>query len=179
MRRAVLMSSVVLGLLTSGAQAQAPGKDDIIKQLMPAKPLTRSIGRTRKIEVVSGEQEKVLAEVKDLPSINIRVLFGIDSDRLTPEGEVALKPLGEALKDPKLATYRMLIAGHTDAAGSPEHNQHLSERRARSVREYLVATYLIAPSRLEAMGFGYKKLADPGKPLDQVNRRVEVVNLTQ
>ena len=66
MRRAALMSGIVLGLLTTGAHAQAPAKDDIIKQLTPAKPLTRSLKATRKIEVVSGEQEKVLAEVKAL-----------------------------------------------------------------------------------------------------------------
>lgn len=177
MRRAMLMSSVVVALSTAGAYAQTPSKDDIIRQLTPTKPLTRSL--KRKIEVVPGDQEKVLEEVKDMPSTNIRVLFGIDSDRLTPEGEMALKPLGEALKDPKLVTFRMLIGGHTDAAGSADHNQFLSERRAKSVREYLVATYAISPVRLEAMGFGFRKLADPGKPFDGINRRVEVVNLAQ
>ena len=179
MRRVALISCVAFGFAGGSAHAQAPGKDDIIQQLTPAKPLTRSLARTRKIEVVSGKQEEVLKEVAALPSINIRVLFAIDSDRLTPEGEAALRPLGEALKDPKLSSFRMLIAGHTDAAGSAEHNQNLSERRAQSVRAYLVGTHLIAPSRLEAMGFGFKKLANPTNPLDQANRRVEVVNLTQ
>lgn len=180
MRVAVLVSSVALFILSaSGASAQTPGKDDIINQLTPKQPLTRAIRPTRAIKVEAGEPEKILAEVKTMPSIDIRVLFGIDSDRLTPEGEAALKPLGEALKDPKLASFRILLLGHTDAAGSPYYNDNLSERRAQSVKGYLISTYLIDPSRLQAQGVGFRKLADPARPLDQVNRRVEVVNISQ
>lgn len=168
------------GLLTSPASAQAPQKDDIINSLAP-KPLTRSLGgaKTRKIEVVGAAPEAILEEVKGLPSIAIRVLFATDSDRLTLDGEAALRPLGEALRDPRLSSSRLLIGGHTDAAGSDLYNQDLSERRAQSVRRYLVQTYGVNIAQLEARGFGFKKLADPLRPLDGVNRRVEVVNLTQ
>lgn len=182
MRRSVLMTClVVLSVSGLGAQAQTPAKDDIIKQLMPEGPKTRSITgpRSRKIEVVAGQEEKVIEEVKNLPKIAIRVLFAIGSDRLTPEGEVALKPLGEALKDPKMADVRVLIGGHTDIVGSAEYNQVLSERRAASVKHYLIESYQIPVARLESMGFGFKNLADPKDPTGQVNRRVEVVNLSQ
>ena len=88
-----------------------------------------------------------------------------------------LKPLGEALKDPRLAKARFLIGGHTDAKGSDDYNQNLSERRARSVQTHLVATFGIDPARVRPMGFGERSLADAAQPEDGVNRRVEIVNL--
>lgn len=180
--------SILVCVAWCSASAAEPGKEDIVRQLLPqSRPqLTRGLGflqgptrsATRQIVVEPGREEQVLAETKDLPSVNIRVLFGYDSAVLTPEGAASLKPLGEALADPRLQGSRFLIGGHTDARGSDEYNQALSERRARSVREHLIATYRVSPTQLEAMGFGKRKLADPTRPEDPVNRRVEVVNLT-
>ena len=103
--------------------------------------------------------------------------FEYNSDRLTPEGVMALAPLGEALQDPRLKGFRFLIAGHTDAKGSDRHNEDLSQRRARAVREHLTVQYRVEPSRLTSMGFGRRQLADPSRPEDPVNRRVEVINM--
>ena len=180
MRNAILMSGAVLiGLWGGPASSQTLGKDDFLRQLAPPER-TRSVGlKVRRIEVVAGQQDKVIAETRTLPTATIKVTFGLVSDLLTPEGEAALRALGEALADPKLLSSRMLIGGHTDARGSEQHNQDLSERRARSVREFLVAQFKIAPTRLEVMGFAFRKLADPAHPEDGVNRRVEVTNLTQ
>ena len=54
---------------------------------------------------------------------------------------------------------------------------NLSQRRARTVRDYLVSTFNIEPGRLESQGLGETTLADPGNPTSGVNRRVEVTNL--
>ena len=69
----------------------------------------------------------------------------------------------------------ILIEGHTDASGSEEYNQSLSEKRAKSVKDYLTAQGVDA-SRLIMMGYGEAQpIADnetaEGK---QKNRRVEV-----
>ena len=45
-----------------------------------------------------------------------------------------------------------LVIGHTDAKGSNEYNQKLSERRAKSVRTYLIETYLFFQERSNQLG---------------------------
>jgi outer membrane protein OmpA-like peptidoglycan-associated protein len=88
-----------------------------------------------------------------------------------------LKRLGAALKDTRLSGYRFRIAGHTDARGSQEYNQKLSERRAGAVRNYIVFQYDLEPDRIETVGFGKSQLLDSSKPEDGINRRVQVINL--
>lgn len=66
------------------------------------------------------------------------------------------------------------IFGYTDSSGKPEYNLTLSERRAESVKNYLISKGLVA-SRFQTSGFG---IADPIAPNDTPdgmakNRRVE------
>lgn len=72
---------------------------------------------------------------------------------------------------------KLLIEGHTDNTGSAEINQSLSEKRAEAVKAYLVSTFGIDASRLEAKGFGASKpVASNDTPEGrQQNRRVELV----
>ena len=86
--------------------------------------------------------------------------------------------MGTALRDPRLAAFSFLIAGHTDAKGGVEFNQKLSERRADAVRSYLIAQFGIAAERLSAKGYGKSQLLDPANPEDGVNRRVQIINIT-
>lgn len=77
------------------------------------------------------------------------------------------------------ATLRISIEGHTDATGDDAHNLSLSERRALSVRTFLVEQYGIAGERLEAKGLGEAKPVDGNDTPEgrQNNRRVELVKL--
>ena len=70
-----------------------------------------------------------------------------------------------------------MVAGHTDAAGSEAYNQDLSERRADSIKRYLVDKYGINGTDLVTVGYGESKLKDPSQPMAEVNRRVQVVNM--
>lgn len=67
------------------------------------------------------------------------------------------------------------VAGHTDSTGSDAYNQQLSERRARTVADYLTARG-VQPTRLLAVGAGEQyPVADNGTPEGrQQNRRVEL-----
>ena len=63
--------------------------------------------------------------------ITLDIRFDNNSDRLTQGTEAQLDALGSALESAQLARARFLIAGHTSATGSAEHNRKLSEARAR------------------------------------------------
>lgn len=68
------------------------------------------------------------------------------------------------------------IQGHTDAEGTPEGNQVLSERRANAALEYLVRSGL-PTHRIKAVGFGATRPMAPNDTPDSraMNRRVEII----
>jgi len=69
----------------------------------------------------------------------------------------------------------VVVAGHTDSVGSEQYNQTLSERRARSVADYLLSKGVLE-ARIESTGFGEKyPVADNGNDQGRtLNRRVEL-----
>ena len=102
------------------------------------------------------------------------VLFDTGKSDLRVEAQVALAKLsGIVLNYPSL---RLGIEGHTDSTGSSELNQTLSEKRAGSVRDYLVSQGLDAGT-LTAQGFGMDRPAADNKTAEgrQKNRRVEII----
>ena len=107
-------------------------------------------------------------------SINIEVYFEFDSAVLTSTAIEQLKPLGDALSSADLESGRYLIIGHTDAKGSASYNQTLSEKRAASVRKYLVQRFPVQPNALVSIGLGETQLKRPKEPNAAINRRVEV-----
>jgi outer membrane protein OmpA-like peptidoglycan-associated protein len=68
------------------------------------------------------------------------------------------------------------IEGHTDSVGTDEYNQQLSERRASSVRNFLVQNG-VPPTSVSAMGFGEAQPVATNNTAEgrQTNRRVELV----
>jgi outer membrane protein OmpA-like peptidoglycan-associated protein len=153
-------------------------KDELLRSLKPSGPATRSL-RTRQIVVVPGKEAEVLDKHKDLPKISLSIEFKFNSDRLTEAGDRQLHVLADALRDPTLRGYHFLLAGHTDARGSAEYNQRLSERRALAVKDFLVVAAHLDPAKLSTVGFGEQRMLDPQDPDSPRNRRVEVINLLQ
>ncbi|MBF0408078.1 MAG: OmpA family protein [Candidatus Riflebacteria bacterium] len=86
------------------------------------------------------------------------VHFNFDKSTLTEAAKVILKRTIQILKDNPET--RVRISGYTSASGSDEYNQRLSERRARSVENYLVNEGFIAADRLSTIGYGE---ANPAK----------------
>jgi OOP family OmpA-OmpF porin len=78
--------------------------------------------------------------------------FEFDKSTLTPEAKTILKRNILVLKENPKAKVR--IAGYTSAAGTEEYNQALSERRAKSVQDYLISEGVITKSRLVTVGHG-------------------------
>jgi outer membrane protein OmpA-like peptidoglycan-associated protein len=73
-------------------------------------------------------------------------------------------------------TLRLEIEGHTDSVGTEVFNQALSERRAETVRNYLIQQGVPEPST-SAIGFGKSRPVAPNETPEgrQLNRRVELV----
>lgn len=113
-----------------------------------------------------------------LPNIEVEVLFFLDSAGLSNRAFATLAILGRALADERLGQQVFLIAGHTDASGPADYNLALSERRAHSVRDFLIKNFGIAENRLLARGFGPSRLKAPDHPFSRLNRRVQIVNWT-
>jgi len=100
------------------------------------------------------------------------VQFSFDSAEILPGARAQLDALAQGIRLlPALKT--VVIEGHTDAVGTDQYNDQLSQRRAYAVKRYLVAEHRIDPSRLRAVGMGkYEPL--PGKdPVAAENRRVQ------
>ncbi|MCP4343956.1 MAG: OmpA family protein [Desulfobacterales bacterium] len=101
------------------------------------------------------------------------VLFDFDKRNIKPEFYSDLDEVVEILKkNPEL---KIEIEGHTDNKGTAAHNKILSEKRAGSVREYLVKKG-IEPERLSSSGYGFSRPADTNATSEgrALNRRVEL-----
>jgi len=108
--------------------------------------------------------------------IDLNIPFEFDSSELQAQATAQLKQLRAALTSDALSRDQFVVAGHTDARGSAQHNQQLSMRRAEAVKRYLVDNGVPA-QRLQAVGYGSEHLAVPDRPDDPSNRRVEIRNL--
>ena len=125
--------------------------------------------------------ENALGRVADTQQTARGVIVNL-SDILFETGQAVLRPqarevlsriAGVLLVAP---TYALSIEGHTDAVGSDDYNQQLSERRAASVRDYL-AEAQVSPDVMRIAGFGKARpMATNDTPEGrQRNRRVEIV----
>lgn len=102
------------------------------------------------------------------------VLFDVNQATLKPGAKEKLaKVSGVLLAYP---TLHLTVEGYTDSTGSEDYNQKLSERRADSVRDYLVSNG-ISDSNIEAHGYGESRPVATNDTAAgrQQNRRVELV----
>lgn len=104
------------------------------------------------------------------------LLFPTNSSYLTEKAKVELSKLSKLLINDSAREVR--VDGHTDATGTAEYNQWLSEKRAASVKKFLEDAG-VASSRISTNGLGQSApVADNKTPEGrQQNRRVEVIIL--
>ena len=141
----------------------------------PAIERLKAIRRARGLNLQ--EREELALLTRDSPQIDLTIYFAFDSDRIEPQAAETLDRLGRALGNPDLRGRGFGIFGHTDAVGSAQYNQALSERRAEAVRRYLVANFRIDADSLLPVGFGFERLKNAQNPRADENRRVQIVNL--
>lgn len=134
-----------------------------------------------KEELIASEDRTIDAKNMEMKSIKLGepytindILFATASDELTGRSKFILKQFGRFLKENE--NISVLIQGHTDNIGDPNKNLTLSERRAKSVRNYLEQIG-IGKNRLEAEGYGDTQPKVPNTTPEnrQKNRRTDFV----
>ncbi len=100
------------------------------------------------------------------------IYFDYDKSNIRPEFQPVLENISKWLA--KNAGQQLLVEGHCDERGTDEYNLALGERRALSVRRYLVALGVLA-DRLHTISYGEEKPAVPGsnEAAWSKNRRAE------
>ena len=129
-------------------------KNEVTAKLLPAEAMRKALDTTGHVALY--------------------VNFDTDKTVVKPDsGPLLAEVLKLLTADPSL---KLTVEGHTDNAGTPAHNQTLSQGRADAVMRILIADG-IDPARLQARGFGQAKpIADNAAEDGRAkNRRVELV----
>ena len=193
------LALLALGAIVSPALAAELNQQQIIEKLKTPK-LTRSlsgpaavaptpalspsdltfINRIRKTRSLSsGDRQQVAEIARSRPTVDLEINFEYNSAAVNPSAESQVHSLGKALTSSELAGSVFMLGGHTDARGSDTYNQKLSERRAETVKAFLISTYKIPAENLVSAGYGESELKNKANPNAAENRRVQIVNMAQ
>ncbi len=105
----------------------------------------------------------ILASISK-PQVVENIFYDFDKATLRPESKQALDEMAQMLRDNPNVTIEM--GSHTDRHGTDAYNADLSDRRAKSVVDYLIAAG-IAPDRLKWQGYGESR---PKTVTKRINR---------
>jgi len=190
-----LKSAVLIAALAAGSMIPAPRgfaqrvrdltstnltSDKLVNVLTPKGARPRGIGL--KPPECTHFREQASRGIELAPKADIAAIaveFEVNSSDLTPRAQKTLDTLGSALGSAELKPCCFEIQGYTDAKGSAEYNQKLSEERALSVISYLAEHAGIEKNRMVPKGFGKSHpLASNATEAGRAkNRRVQIVNL--
>jgi outer membrane protein OmpA-like peptidoglycan-associated protein len=176
MARITWLAAALAMLLLSTAWAQSPpGKVlDIESKVLDIVGITRGLeGALKDLGAKVTEKEIVI-------ELDADVLFDFDKHDLKPAAVDTLTKVAGVLKE--IGKAPATIEGHTDGKGSSDYNQKLSDRRAGSVKDWLVKQGGIERARLTSKGFGMTRPVAPNTKPDgsddpegrRKNRRVEI-----
>lgn len=196
--RALALVAFGLALSSAGGPAQAgqiPSTAKIIRALTP-RPLTRSLSAPDDMahtsqgatfidsvrdkpaaDMSARDRDKLNVIARNKPNFDLEIDFNFNSALIRKSAKPIAIHLGKALTNRKLRGNTFVIAGYADAKGRAAYNQRLSERRAESVKDFLVNTFKVPARDLVTVGYGSTHLKDPKHPYAAENRRVRIVNL--
>jgi len=135
--------------------------------------------------VIGKQMDKQAEEIAQIPGAEVKrvgeginvtfesgVLFNVDESALSSSAQTKITNLAEVFT--KYPDSYILIEGHTDATGSSDHNMELSEKRAKSVAEYL-QTHNVSSERIKTAWYGENqpKFPNDTEANKAQNRRVE------
>jgi peptidoglycan-associated lipoprotein len=100
-----------------------------------------------------GSQQDLVVNVGD------RIFFGYDQSDLTTEARTTVERQAQWLKT--YANVNITVEGHADERGTREYNLALGEKRATTIRNYLIANG-VAPNRVQTISYGKERPAVMG-----------------
>jgi peptidoglycan-associated lipoprotein len=133
---------------------------------------TQAVPESPGVDVVTQEQSQM--EVVANPLLDQTIIyFGYDRAELRPEFKDVLNAHAQFLQVNPDAN--MVLEGHCDERGTVEYNLALGERRADTVKRYLIVQG-VNPSQLESVSFGEERPAMLGSTDSawSKNRRTEI-----
>ena len=103
------------------------------------------------------------------------IQFPVGKDTIMPKNYETLSKVQSAIRT--FGEPDVIIEGHTDSTGSDEVNEHLSQKRAEAVRQYLVANRTLPYDRIVALGYGSMRPLASNETADgrAINRRIDVI----
>ena len=150
----------------------------------PNAPLTRGIAAATRpaIEVGSEISRRYVeqgAKEGKFASMESEIYFEFNSAVIGPDAAKTLDAFGRSFlampANQRVGHFNVI--GYTDAKGTTEYNQKLSDRRARAAADYLAANKYIELALLEPYGRGKTELKNTAQPLSATNRRVKIINV--
>lgn len=158
-RTLLILLLAAVGLTGCSRRAANPTTSDAATRTPPAPVADRGDAA----KPAPDDMEQALAALRATP-----IYFTLDSSTLPPEASDELERLAKALRQRSLA--KVTVAGHTCELGTTEYNIALGQRRAASVRAYLVRLG-VEPERISVVSYGEERPADANAPAK--NRRAE------
>jgi peptidoglycan-associated lipoprotein len=134
------------------APAPPPPADD-----SAARARADSIAAAQALAARQAEERARMARAQEI--LTSIVYFAYDSSQLDSDSEEKLRVKAAILRANPALTLR--IEGHTDERGSTEYNLALGQRRAESIRTFLVG-FGIAQTRLTTISYGEERPAAQG-----------------
>lgn len=129
---------------------QIPEPEEVIEVVEP--PLVPDVEEIEQAEEMVEEVEEVVAEepVEEMRMYKVKpIFFRFDSYELSSNATEKLDEIAKVMTE--FQQIKLEIQGHTDAMGPEVYNQYLSEKRAESVKNYLVSKG-VEESRLTTIG---------------------------
>lgn len=131
-------------------------------------------------KTLAPERNAGAIQIESLPQNSLRVImteqtaFTVDSAEIKPGFHSTMDKIANVLN--RYGKTELTIVGHTDSTGTAQHNQALSESRARAVQNYFLNKGVV-PERLDSEGLGESapRASNTSASGRQLNRRVEIV----
>lgn len=165
---------------TKYADPDSPAVQAAARAALPHAKIVDIVGMTSGIQGVLRDLNAKVSEHAVKIELDADVLFDFDKSSLRPAAADSLREVSEVAKN--YGSSPVLIEGHTDGKGTHAYNMTLSDKRAESVKSWLVQNGGVAASRITTRGWGETKPVAPNTKPDgsddpagrQKNRRVEI-----
>jgi len=140
-------------------------------------PISNSIDLRTENNAIEVEEDIEMVTFKQMVDDGLAVpinnlFFPINKDKLLPESIPELRRVADIVKKNNL---KIEISGHTDNTGTKEHNQELSEKRAKAVKDFLISLG-VKSDLMTIIGYGDNKpiMSNDTEKGKAKNRRVEL-----